>query len=432
MTAVFRACAHPRGHPRFGGFRQGGAGVALLCALVLAGCSARETPVEPASTVSATPASDWRLVPADEISGPQHLVVTVALSHPSALAELSAALEADHPVELVAEWPLNALKVHCFVFRLKGAEEARAVRARLVADSRVRTVQQMQEFQTLGVSYRDELVGLQAGLTLTAALEAHRFATGAGVRVGVVDTLPDAAHPDLADRLSLARDFVGRGAALRAEDHGTAVAGVIAADAANGRGMVGMAPGAEILALRGCWETAPGEAGRCSSFSLARALNFALLNDVDILNLSLGGPEDPLLDELIRAAVSKGIVVVAAQGGSDRADFPASAAGTIAVAGWPLRPGNAAGMDKPTVFAPGRDILSTAPRGSYDFFSGSSIAAAHVSGIAALIREVRPDLGPSEIGAALVSRGARGDRPVDACRTLADLAPEGGFACGGS
>ncbi len=392
----------------------------LLGLMLLAACAgpARE------------PAPDtppWRLVPANQVVDARHLVVTVALGDPTALAALSAALEADHPVTLVAEWPLASLEVHCFVFRMSDTAEPGHVRESLREDARVRTVQPMIEFRTLGVRYADDLLGLQAGLRALGALEAHSLATGVGVRVGVIDTQLDVSHPDLASRIGLARDFVGMPAEAP-EVHGTAVAGVIAADAGNGSGMVGVAPDAELLALRGCWQAPSGRAGRCSSFSLARALNFALLNDVDVLNLSLGGPYDPLLAELIDAAVARGIIIVAARGAGAEASFPASAEGAIAVDRWS---GRAEAGEASTFYAPGTDILSTAPSGRYDFFSGSSIAAAHVSGIAALMRERHPELGAADLTRAVArDPSAAHPGPVHACRVLRALDPEGaGAAC---
>src|SRR5690606_24137025 len=129
--------------------------------------------------------------------------------------------------------------------------------------------------------------------------------------VAVVDSAVDTEHPELAGRVSVARDFVEPGGKWKPEVHGTAVAGVIAAAANNREGIFGIAPDAEIAALRACWSqpTDPSRA-RCTSFTLARAVEAAIVLQAEILNLSLSGPPDPLLERLIDEAVSSGIIVV--------------------------------------------------------------------------------------------------------------------------
>ncbi|MFK7944048.1 MAG: S8 family serine peptidase, partial [Paracoccaceae bacterium] len=178
---------------------------------------------------------------------------------------------------------------------------------------------------------------------------------------------------------------------------------------ANAAGIVGVAPGAELVGLRACWQEADMP-GRCSSFSLARSLNFAILNGIKILNLSLGGPPDPLLEELVISAMKQGTVVVAAWGESNMASFPASLPGVIA-----------AGRRKHGgIPAPYIDVISTAPGGRYRFVTGSSVAAAHVSGVVALMLASRSDLDAREI--ARVLSGAlmeqEGGPLLDACVAL--------------
>ncbi|MEM9146934.1 MAG: S8 family serine peptidase [Pseudomonadota bacterium] len=357
----------------------------------------------------------WRLLPATAVAGEDHLIVTVALDEPDALSAMAAALSSDHPIELVSEWPLASISVHCFVFRVTGgAGSSAAVRSALSRDARVRTVQPMNGFDTLVATYSDDLFDLQDGLHAIGGPRIHSVATGRGVRVAVVDTLADVQHPDLASRIRLARDFVGNREEPVGEVHGTAVAGIIAADGQNSLGMVGVAPDAEILALRGCWEDRPGAPGRCTSFSLARALNFALLQEVEVINLSLGGPYDPLLAELVEAMLDQGRIVIAARGEGANPSFPASHAGVIAVSG-ARKP-----SDSSAVPAPGTDIISAAPGDAFDFYTGSSVAAAHVSGIAALLLEARPGLDAATLRSAL----GRANRvppdlvTVDACAAL--------------
>ena len=106
-------------------------------------------------------------------------------------------------------------------------------------------------------------------------------------------------HPDLRGRIVVARNFVDARDAV-AELHGTAVAGIIGARADNGVGIVGVAPEAQLMALRACWQVpADANAAVCSSFTLAKALQFAIDNNARVINLSLGGPRDRLLERLV-------------------------------------------------------------------------------------------------------------------------------------
>ncbi|XDA99871.1 S8 family serine peptidase [Sulfitobacter sp. LCG007] len=354
----------------------------------------------------------WRLVPADGIAARTHLILTVPQSGPDALSALAAEIETRFDVTLTAEWPLQSLDVHCLVFDTAGTTDLDALISRMRADPQIRTVQRMGEFEVMESIGRAPLVAAQGALRQINAAAAHRISTGAGVRVGVIDSAIDADHPDLANRVADLRDFVGNAQDHAAEAHGTAMAGIIAANAEDGLGMTGVAPRAELVGLRACWQPRD-ETGRCNSFSLARALNFAILNDVDVLNMSLAGPPDALLQELVEAAEAAGVTVVAAAGENPEPAFPASLPGVIAA-------GNGSG---PRVPAPALDVLSTAPDNRYRYVSGSSVAAAHVSGLVALLRARHHDLDARDIADAL--HGAivmHRDVPmIDACEALRAL-----------
>ncbi|MEM6549441.1 MAG: S8 family serine peptidase [Pseudomonadota bacterium] len=389
----------------------------VLLALAAAGCAVEQQLQQQSS------APVWRVTAADKIAGPRDLILTVAQQDPDGLAAMAEALAAKYNVELVAEWPLSAIDVHCIVFRAAEDADLDALIASMSRDDTIRTVQRMQTFSTLGVTYPDELFALQTGLQQINAPSIHQASTGDRVRVAVLDTGVDFSHPDLTRRQALARDFVGAPpGTYTPELHGTAIAGVIAADGRNGLGIVGVAPDAEILGLRGCWQDPQTMAGVCSTFSLARALNFALNAEVQILNLSLAGPFDPLLAELVEAAAAKGMVLIAASGTAPGQNFPASQPGVIAVS-------SLAGQGKDALAAPGNDILSTRSGGGYDFFSGSSVAAAHMSGVAALLLQSRPRLSPQEMREALQdaaqsTKGRQDGVLFDSCAAFRTVAPD--------
>lgn len=371
-------------------------------------------------TINAAQAQDWLLVDANEIRPDTHLVLTVPIDDPANLARLGEAIEADYGVPLTAEWPLQSIDVHCFVFDASTRADVDALILEMEADGRIRTVQRIRGYQSSEARYVDPLFPLQWSLDDMNIPHVHLHTEGGGIRVGVIDTAIDRSHQDLSARVIDARDFVSRGGNPVAEAHGTAIAGVIAAEARNAVGMVGVAPRAELIGLRACWQ-GPGEDGRCNSFSLARALNFAILNDIRLLNISVGGPEDPLVRELIEAALEKGTIIIAASGEEADLTFPASQEGVIA-----------AGMGpSPRVPAPMLDVITTAPGDAHRYASGSSVATAHVSGVVALMLSVNATLTGPEIYTALQQAVAVADdrsTVLDACKAL-ELAKGTAMAC---
>lgn len=330
----------------------------------------------------------------------------------------------------VALWPIESLGVPCVLLEAPGGRDPAALAERLAADPRVESAQPVFRFEVLaqgGDGYDDPYAQLQHAARDLRVSAAHRRATGRGVRVAVVDTGVDFSHPDLVDRVVGVRDFVSResrgDSTFTADVHGTGIAGVIAASANNAVGIVGVAPEAEILAVKACWPTTddPRKAS-CDSYTLAQGLDFAIDQDSRVINLSLTGPRDPLLARLVGAALERGITVVAASTGRRAPGFPASETGVLAIGTAPTD--SLPGLQGAPLTAPGVDILTTVPRQGYDFLSGSSLAAAHVSGVVALLLERSPDLTPAEIGDSL-TRTAHASNPhgavvVDACAALAD------------
>jgi hypothetical protein len=405
-----------------------------LCALVAAAALASAC-VHPATPIR-TP-----LEAAEGAGAPgadRQVLVLLRSTHPAVWQGVARDAAAFLGLRLLYSWPMDSIGEQCLIFVLADGQDREEVLRRLAADRRITSVQPVVRYQTLNeppgdprerpaTPWNDAYAGLQSGLETLGLAAAHRWATGRGVRIAVVDTGVDFAHPDLAGRVVVARTFVPRGEGSFASDvHGTAVAGLVAAGAGNGIGIVGVAPDARIEALKACWSDPPGSRqAACDSYSLARALDFALTASAgeqpSVLNLSLGGPQDPLLARLVARAEALGIVVIAAADSSGALPFPASLPTVLAVAG----DGPAAGNGPPAALtAPGIDVLSTGPNGAYDFFSGSSFAAAQAAGVAALLLERRPDLSPREvrrlITAGARANGAAGATPpaLDACGAL--------------
>ncbi|MFK7943740.1 MAG: S8 family serine peptidase, partial [Paracoccaceae bacterium] len=233
-------------------------------------------------TAASAETHPWRLADADQISSTGYLILTVPMADDETLSAVATGIEKRYDVNLAAEWPLRAITVHCLVVDIRGHSDIEALIKRMRSDKTIRTVQKMQEFEVFESSsfeglYSDPLLPSQLAMRQLNAVKAHLQSTGEGIRIGVVDSRIDEAHPDLSNRLFDARDFVSKEIDTIGEPHGTAIAGIIGADGANAAGIVGVAPGAERVGLRGCGQEGDMR-GRCSRFSIARSLNFAILN----------------------------------------------------------------------------------------------------------------------------------------------------------
>lgn len=369
------------------------------------------------------------------------------------------ALATAHHLREVSSWPIAALGIHCIVFELPANETAAQMIERLRHDARVETVQPLNAFATQSThqpathqpatphpstTYNDPYQGLQVSLVKMNVLPAHRWSRGAGVRVAIIDTGVDSAHPDLAGRIAERRNFVDDDDwTFNHDRHGTAVAGVIAADSNNRIGIVGVAPEARLYVYKACWQLAGAHEGAaCNTFTLAKALAAAIDARVQIVNLSLSGPEDSLLTRLVARGQQQGIIFVgAASAATDpsasaksQAGFPGGINGVITVAAIEHHR-----TESGVLLAPGAEVLTLVPEGHYDFISGSSLAAANVSGAIALLKARDRTLMTGQLKQLLtttsrnVATGDTTETAVDACAALGallkqDSCPQSGAA----
>ena len=275
------------------------------------------------------------------------------------------------------------------------------------------------------------------------------------VRVAVIDSGIDAAHPDLAPRIESGKSFVGGSWRKDAHGHGTFVAGIIAAEAGNGEGIAGIALGADLLIAK-----VVRDDGSISLEAEARAIRWAVRQGADVINLSFGGVRDPknpkrdtfsrLEADAIEWAVQHGVVVVAAVGNGDQApsmpwsyaSYPAALPHVIGVSAL-ARDGSVPAFSNRDarfndIAAPGVEIFSTLPKiltsqrstclyqgysecGPLEFkkAEGTSFAAPQVSGAAALLLNVAGLLGltlePEQL-ATLLTRSAHDATPATGCR----------------
>jgi hypothetical protein len=318
-------------------------------------------------------------------------------------------LAAQYHLIPVREWPIAQLRVHCIVYRMNVGESQSDLLRRLRSDARVESAQPLHSFETLSTSYNDPYAGLQRNLPAMGVTRAHAWSRGKGVSIAVIDTAVDIKHADLAGSRVTMRNFTGQ--RQRAAAHGTAVAGIIAATGDNELGIVGIAPEAQVHALAACWpDTLNPARAVCDSFTLAVALANAIELKANIVNLSLGGPSDPLLRRLVEHGLARNMIFVAALPAEGATTgFPSEIPGVVVV--------DAVGHEhtaRDVLRAPGTDVLTLVPQNGYDFVSGSSMAAANVSGGIALLLSHR--LKANEIRDVL-AQTAQGDS-VNICAAM--------------
>jgi subtilisin family serine protease len=278
------------------------------------------------------------------------------------------------------------------------------------------------------------------------AATAWSHTKGNPVTVAVVDTGVDLAHRDLAGNLwtnpgeipgnGIDDDGDGivddvHGADLLNHDgdpsddngHGTHVAGIIAARGGNGVGVAGVAWRARIMAIKAL---APDATGDMST--VAAGIRYAVAHGARIVNLSLTGPSPGAdLAAAVAEAAAANVLVVAAAGNTRSDDdavpaYPANldAPNLVSVTSVDQRgrlaPNASYGRTTVDLAAPGEAILSIARGGGYELRSGTSMAAAQVTGAAALLAGIRPDLGWAGLRSALLGSARPTSLPVAAGR----------------
>ena len=289
----------------------------------------------------------------------------------------------------------------------------------------------------------DPYLPLQYGLARTGVLKGRPRYAGAGVRVALLDSAPDTTARELLRVRVLPLEG---GPPSEPATHGTLLAGIIAAIENNAFGIAGIAPAAELLAIPVCAPVGDPLGEECRMFDLLRGIDRAWAEDVRLVNLALVGPPDPLLERAMDRLRQLGILVVAAAGneGTDRPRYPAAYSSVIGVGALDERGRRWARSNygaAVSLLAPGVEVLSTVPADRFAFADGTSLAAAHVTGLLTvllaasdqpeLVRRALLDAGHRAALAASSRRGAGAAGDSAVLPRLCDVLPALGQSCPG-
>jgi subtilisin family serine protease len=275
---------------------------------------------------------------------------------------------------------------------------------------------------------------------------AHSISEGGGTLVAVIDTIIDSAHPEIAGSIADSVDLIradpkpdvkgmatyenalvtmSGGSASEPYVHGTAIAGVIAAHGE----LTGVAPKARILAVRAFAPRSDERGAQGTTHNIVIGIDWAFKHGARVANLSFGGPRDELLSDALAIGVARGMIFVASVGnkGAEAPPlYPAADENVIAATASDEKDGifkRANHCSLACVAAPGVDLRVSAPPTGYRTASGTSLAAAHIAGVVALVLDKRPDLEPRKVREALFGAAKRSSqsRPYPAETSIAGV-----------
>jgi thermitase len=248
-------------------------------------------------------------------------------------------------------------------------------------------------YESFAVVSNDDYSGRQWAITRTMVPQAWEVTSGeASVVIAVLDTGIDGKHEDLVGKVIAEVNFSDSPTVDDIYGHGTHVAGIIAAAANNGTGIAGVAYDCRLMNVK-----VADDYGIFYGSVAAKGVRWAVEHGAQVINMSLFSTEPSRdLEEAINYAWSKGVVVIVASGNciGTKVAYPAYYSNCLAVAATDINDCLASWSswgDWVDLAAPGVDIYSTLPGGQYGSKSGTSMAAAHVSGLAGLLFALRSD-----------------------------------------
>lgn len=282
----------------------------------------------------------------------------------------------------------------------------------------------------------DPYVQKQWALNQIEALKSWQITTGKPeILVAVLDTGIDQSHEDLKGKVIAEVNFTDSPTSQDVYGHGTHVAGIISANSNNGIGITGVAPECRLVNIK-----IADDRGKCQSSVLAEGIVWASDNGASVINISVGFIEpSPELANAVDYAWNRGAVIIVAAGnhGTECPIYPAYYENCIAVAAT-SQDGTLAPLSNYGIWvdvaAPGFNIYSTLPDNGYDYKTGTSFAAAYVSGLAALLFSLVTDTNGNgkvndevraaiEAGCQEMGIPAVGQGQINAANSLAKITP---------
>ena len=247
-------------------------------------------------------------------------------------------------------------------------------------------------------------------LAQTGVGRARTVARGKGILIGMVDTPVDLSHSALRGA-NIEQHTIVDPQTVESKVHGTSIAGVLVSR----HPQIGVAPEAKLLSVS-AFSSRPGHPNslRGTSTDIVKAIAYCIEKKVDILNLSFTGGKDSFVETIVNEAIRQGITVVAAGGNRGRTNstiYPAVIEGVVGVTAVDRKQRRYPKADKGRfidIAAPGVDILTLAPQGKYQKSTGTSMAAAHLSGVMALLKEYQRNYESSQLNQTAIDLGARG------------------------
>jgi subtilisin family serine protease len=284
--------------------------------------------------------------------------------------------------------------------KLTPGQDQGALLAQLLQDERVISAQPNYVYAPV----QERRPGSPARGGAAAAKTQDSVKGGAGVKIAIIDTCIDRDHAEIKGAVQSYFDATPEAAPQCAgEDHGTAVASLI-----GGRDRIhGPAPAAALMEARAFTVTEEEKELAATSREVVLALNWAAGRGARVVNLSFAGPSDPLVERAAAAAYVKGIVLVAAAGNAGPGSgplYPAAYPEVIAVTAIDAKGGLYAAANRGghiSVSERGVDVIVAQVKDAYGLETGTSFAAATVSGIVADLIAMRPKATPDEIRKAL-------------------------------
>jgi len=286
------------------------------------------------------------------------------------------------------------------VVKVKNKKNLEAAIRSYQKNNKVAAVNMSPTFKTFATN--DPKVDQQYALSMLNVDEAQRLAGKNKVTVAIIDGGIDRNHPELKGSFLPSYNAANPMNPANPDSHGTHVAGIIAAKKDNGVGGYGINPNVNLLSI----DVFDGQ-DYSSDYTIAQGILYAIEKGTKVINMSLGGGyPSQVLEEAVKRAIDKGIVVVAASGngGDDYANYPAAFEGVISVGSTnsskKLSYYSTYGASTDLV-APGEDIYApyfdTAKKSTFSKLSGTSMASPVVAGAASLLLSKHPNLTPAQV-----------------------------------